>query len=50
MGMFLQPKRFAERFDFVTELFPTAGRAAQAAGRARCPAVSGRWSPWAGRS
>ena len=25
MGTFLQPKRFDERFDFVTELFPPLG-------------------------
>jgi branched-chain amino acid transport system ATP-binding protein len=50
MGSYQAPSGFAERFDFVAGLFPALGPTAQAARRARCPAASGRWSPWAARS
>ena len=43
MGCFLNPSMFKERFDYVTDAVPPAARSAPAAGRARCPAASGRW-------
>ena len=33
MGLFQAPKKFAERFDFVADLFPALGDTAQAARR-----------------
>ena len=48
MGVYQRPKSFKKRFEFVGELFPPCATAA-ASGPGRCPAVSGRWSPWAGR-
>ena len=48
MGVFLRPKTFAERLEFITDLFPAGRAAPQRAGA--CRVVSGRWSPWPGRS
>ena len=48
MGCFLAPKRFADRYDVVTSLFPGSPNAPTRR-RARCRAASARWSPWAGR-
>ncbi len=49
MGMFQTPKRFGERFDFIaTSSRPWATAVASAP--APCPAASGRWSRWRGRS
>ena len=48
MGVYQRPKKFKERFDFVGELFPRWATGARS-GPGRCPAASGRWSPWAGR-
>ncbi len=33
MGLYHEPKRFPERFDYVAELFPALADAPQAAGR-----------------
>ena len=49
MGVYQAPKTFDERFDFVIDLFPLLGERREPAGRARCPAASGRWWRWAGR-
>ena len=48
MGVYLRPKTFKERFDYVIDLFPLLGERRKAR-PGRCRAVSGRWSPWAGR-
>ena len=48
MGVYLRPKTFEERFDYVVDLFPLLGERRRPR-PARCPAVSGRWSRWAGR-
>jgi ABC-type branched-subunit amino acid transport system ATPase component len=48
MGLYLAPKRSRS----ASSSSPTCSRCsptAQAAGRRRCPAASGRWSRWAGR-
>ena len=49
MGVYLRPKTFKDRFDYVIDLFPLLGERRKAQGRARCPAASARWSRWAGR-
>ena len=48
MGAYLAPKPFAERFDYVAGIFPRLAERKDS-GPARCPAASGRWSPWAVR-
>ena len=48
MGAFQAPRKFAERFEFIADLFPTLGERRRSA-PARCPVVSGRWSRWPAR-
>ena len=49
MGCYQAPKKFTERFDFVSDLFPALGER-QANVQGSSPAASARWWPWAGRS
>ncbi|WP_324277463.1 hypothetical protein [Blastococcus brunescens] len=47
MGVYLRPKTFKERFDYVVDLFPCSASDAGPR-RVPSPAASGRWSPWGG--
>ena len=48
MGLFLRPKKVAERLRAMWDLFPVLHDGASSA-PAPCPVVSARWWPWPGR-